>query len=67
MYKIANEPHLAVNLVRSDLPDCIEKLMSKALAKKPLDRFNSGAEMAKSIRDCLSRLREEKAHGSNSL
>lgn len=60
MYKIANEPHMAVHMVRDDLPDCIEKLISKALAKKPLDRFNSGAEMAHVIRNCLNRLREER-------
>lgn len=63
MYKIANEPHMAVHMVRDDLPDCIEKLISKALAKKPLDRFNSGAEMAHVIRNCLNRLREDRGTG----
>ncbi len=60
MYKIANEPHLAVNQVRGDLPACIEQLMSKALSKKPLDRFMSGAEMANAIRVCLSVVKENK-------
>jgi CHASE2 domain-containing sensor protein/predicted Ser/Thr protein kinase len=60
MYKIANEPHMAVHMVRDDLPDCIEQLIGKALAKKPLDRFNSGAEMAHVIRNCLNRMREER-------
>jgi CHASE2 domain-containing sensor protein/predicted Ser/Thr protein kinase len=67
MYKIANEPHMAVNLVRSDLPDCIEQLIRKALAKTAQERFGSGAEMAKAIRDCLDKLRNERAHGPGGI
>jgi CHASE2 domain-containing sensor protein/predicted Ser/Thr protein kinase len=65
MYKIANEPHMAVNLVRSDLPDCVERLLQKALAKTPGARFGSGAEMAKAIRDCAKTLRTEQGPGSD--
>jgi len=60
MYKIANEPHMAVHTVRDDLPNCIEQLIGKALAKKPLDRFKTGAEMAHVIRNCLTTIREER-------
>lgn len=54
MYKIANEPHPQVTHLRLDLPPCLNEIMDKALAKKPEDRFQSGAEMAQAVRKCRS-------------
>ncbi len=52
MYKIANEEHPDVTHLRLDLPPCVRQIMNKALAKKPEDRFQSGAEMAAALRQC---------------
>ncbi|MFL2547452.1 MAG: protein kinase domain-containing protein [Candidatus Rariloculaceae bacterium] len=50
MFVIANEPHPAATSVRSDLPEGIDAVMDKALAKKPADRFSSGTELAHALR-----------------
>jgi len=52
MYKIANEKHPDVGHLRLDLPPCVSTIMDKALAKKPADRFQTGADMAQAIRQC---------------
>jgi len=50
MFVIANEPHPPVTSLRSDLPDALNSILDKALAKRPSDRFASGAEMASALR-----------------
>lgn len=50
MFVIANEPHQSVTAVRSDLPDCLNPIVDRALAKNPADRFQTGAEMAAALR-----------------
>jgi serine/threonine-protein kinase len=50
MFVIANEPHESVTAVRPDLPECLNPIIDKALAKDPFDRFQSGAEMAAALR-----------------
>lgn len=40
--------------VRADLPNFIEGILMKALAKNPNDRFASGAEMAKLLRAAMT-------------
>ena len=52
MYKIANEAHTALGAIRPDLPPAIDKLVNRALAKRPDDRFQTGAEMATALRAC---------------
>lgn len=52
MYKIANEPHIHIRKKRPDLPPCVTRIVNRALAKKPQDRFASGGEMAKALRKC---------------
>lgn len=59
MYMIANEHHGAVRQLNEALPECVEHLMDKALAKRPAQRFNSGAEMAQAIRKCLETMRDQ--------
>ena len=50
MFVIANEPHQSVTTVRADLPEHLNALVDRALAKDPADRFQSGAEMAAAMR-----------------
>ena len=52
MYKIANEPHTPIAAIRPDLPQTIDKVINRALAKRPEERFQSGAEMAAALRAC---------------
>jgi serine/threonine-protein kinase len=50
MFVIANEPHQSVTAVRDDLPEHLNAIVDRALAKDPADRFQSGAEMATAMR-----------------
>jgi len=56
MFKIANEPHQPIRLIREDVPPCVEAVLAKALAKQPGDRFGSGAEMALALRECMGKM-----------
>jgi CHASE2 domain-containing sensor protein len=58
MHKIASEPHPAVRAFQPGLPECIEQVLSRALAKAQEDRFQTGAEMAAALRACISQLSE---------
>ncbi len=49
MFVIANEPHRPVTTLRTHLPDHLDAVLDKALAKKPRSRFASGAEMAQAL------------------
>jgi len=51
MFVIANEPHRPVSAIRTDLPDSIDAVLDKALAKKPVNRFSTGTEMAYALRE----------------
>jgi len=50
MFVIANEPHQPITKVRQDLPEQSDALIDTALAKDPVNRFQSGAEMADALR-----------------
>jgi hypothetical protein len=50
MFVIANEPHQSVTSVRSDLPKWLDEIMDRALAKNPVDRFPTAADMAAALR-----------------
>ena len=50
MFVIANEPHQSVTAVRADLPEHLNAIVDRALAKDPTERFQSGAEMAAALR-----------------
>ncbi len=51
MFVIANEPHRPVTAIRPDLPSRLDAILDRALAKKPADRFATGADMAHALRD----------------
>ncbi len=50
MMKIAMEPHARVRAMRPDLPEGIDQLMDRALAKDLSERFYDGAEFAAALR-----------------
>jgi serine/threonine-protein kinase len=54
MFKIANETHPDIRTVRPDLPDCLVAILDKALVKDADRRYQTGAEMARDLRACLS-------------
>ncbi|MCP1728017.1 serine/threonine-protein kinase [Natronospira proteinivora] len=66
MYKIANEKHPDVRHLRLDLPPCVGTIMDKALAKRPEERFQTGAEMAKALRQCRKQLAAKSTRGQDS-
>jgi serine/threonine-protein kinase len=53
MYKIANEEHPPLGLVRPELPSCVEKIVDKALCKDVGQRYQDGEALAKDIRACM--------------
>jgi eukaryotic-like serine/threonine-protein kinase len=56
MQQIAEAPHPPLRAFRPDLPACVESVIDRALAKNPEARFDSGAQMAAALNDCLSRI-----------
>ena len=52
LYKIANDKTPNVSRGRTDLPPCMGRIIKKALAKKPDERYSSGKEMADALRRC---------------
>ncbi|MCG8432637.1 MAG: serine/threonine-protein kinase [Gammaproteobacteria bacterium] len=56
MYKIANEEHGAVTVLRPDLPACIDAIINKALEKDVAKRYQVGAEFAKDVRACANNI-----------
>jgi eukaryotic-like serine/threonine-protein kinase len=56
MQQIAEVPHPPLRAFRPDLPECVEVLIDRALAKNPDARFDSGAQMAAALNDCRSRI-----------
>lgn len=50
MFVIANEPHRSVTELRPELPEHLNAIVDRALAKDPSERFQSGAEMASALR-----------------
>jgi len=53
MQKIATEPHASVRLVRPELPECIDPILTRALAKSADDRYAHCGELASALRDCV--------------
>jgi len=56
LYKIANEPHESVRIHKADLPDAVAKIVDKALAKNPDERYQHGKEMAADLRAAIATL-----------
>jgi serine/threonine-protein kinase len=56
MQQIAEAPHPPLRAFRPDLPDCVDQVIDRALAKDPESRFDSGAQMAAALDDCRTRI-----------
>jgi serine/threonine-protein kinase len=56
MQQIAEAPHPPLRAYRPDLPECVETVIDRALAKTPEARFDSGAQMAAALEDCRARI-----------
>jgi serine/threonine-protein kinase len=56
MQQIAESPHPPLRAFRPDLPDCVDQVVDRALAKDPDARFDTGAQMAAALDDCRSRI-----------
>ena len=52
MTKITTEDPAPVSSRRAGIPPSVDAVLSKALAKRPEDRFSCGAEMAIALRNC---------------
>lgn len=59
MYRIANEEPNELRGWRPDIPDCVNAIISKALAKDPAQRYQTGRGMAGALRQCVARLSEK--------
>ena len=56
MFKIANEPHAEVTVIRAELPAGVNQILDKALQKDPDQRYQRGADFAKDVRACAVQL-----------
>jgi serine/threonine-protein kinase len=59
MHKIATEPHAPIRMVRPELPDCIDPIIDRVLAKPAEDRFANCAELASALRACVQTLEDK--------
>ncbi len=66
MYKIANDAHPDVLGLRPDLPPCLKAIIDKALKKDLEKRYQRGAEMARDLRACASRVGTGSGGGTGS-
>ncbi len=54
MFKITNEPPTDILSINTDLPECVVAIINKALAKQVEERYQTGAEMAQALRQCVA-------------
>ena len=54
MYKIANEEPADIQSINPAVPDCLVRVIERALAKDMASRFRTGREMAQALRGCRS-------------
>ncbi|MDZ4361444.1 MAG: serine/threonine-protein kinase, partial [Variovorax sp.] len=50
MYQIANQPAPSVRTLRPELPQDLADILGKTLAKSPLERYQTGGELAADLR-----------------
>jgi serine/threonine-protein kinase len=56
MFKIANEQPIDPLSLNPTLSDCLVSIIHKALAKNKEERYRTGEEMARAIRECAAQL-----------
>ncbi len=57
-YMIANDRHPDIRKLLPDAPPCLYTIINKSLHKKVENRYQSGAQMASALRQCLNNLGE---------
>jgi serine/threonine-protein kinase len=57
MYKIVREDPVPMRTIRPEIPEILEKILQKALAKDPNERYQSGGDFAYDLRVALRGLR----------
>jgi serine/threonine-protein kinase len=55
-HKICNENPPDIRKLRDDIPACLARIINKAMQKQKDNRYKSGAQMAKSLRQCRETL-----------
>jgi serine/threonine protein kinase len=55
MTAVVEEPVPSVRAVRKDIPEALDRIVTRALAKKPKDRFATAGEMQRALEDWLAR------------
>jgi len=55
-HRICNENPPDIRKLRSDIPACLVRIINKAMQKQKENRYKSGAQMAKSLRQCRETL-----------
>ena len=58
MYKITNEKHPDIRTFRTDVPGCVNTLINKTLHKDIEKRFQTGSQMAASMKRCYEKIVE---------
>ncbi len=53
MNNIATEPHPPIRSLRPELPECMEQVIDRCLAKAADDRYQNGIDLADAIRNCM--------------
>jgi len=56
MFKIANEQHAEVTVIRAELPAGVNQILDKALQKESEKRYQRGADFAKDVRAYAAQL-----------
>ena len=56
-YKISNEDPDPIKKYRPDIPDSLERVVSKALRKNPAERYQSGLQMADDLASSFGHMR----------
>ena len=59
MYKIANEKHVDVRILRPDLPTCVSTIVNRALYKDIEKRVQSGHHLANALRRCKQQITKD--------
>ena len=54
MFKIANENHPNITYIRPNISPCLEHVVNTALQKDRVARFQTGAEFAQALYNCMS-------------
>jgi serine/threonine-protein kinase len=56
MFKIASEPHPDIRTLNPALPECLVAIIDKVLTKDADHRYQTGAELARDLRQCMAQL-----------